>query len=55
MPHRLDDASFIRRQHAGPSLVDRGKPASKMHVLPNTNGPPLLIGVSAANTHDSYP
>lgn len=37
----------------GPSPVDRGKPGSKTHVLPDANGLPLLIGLSAANTHDS--
>src|SRR3954453_9693618 len=37
----------------GPSPVDRGKPGSKMHVLSDANGLPLLVGVSAANTHDS--
>jgi hypothetical protein len=33
--------------------VDRGKPGSKMHVLPDANGLPLVVGVSAGNTHDS--
>ena len=33
--------------------MDRGKPGSKMHVLSDANGLPLLVGVSAANTHDS--
>jgi hypothetical protein len=33
--------------------VDRGKPDSKTHVPSDANGLPLLVGVSAANTHDS--
>ncbi|OKJ18434.1 transposase [Streptomyces sp. CB02130] len=33
--------------------MDRGKPGSKMHVLSDANGLPLIVGVSAANTHDS--
>ena len=33
--------------------MDRGKPGSKMHILSDTNGLPLLVGVSAGNTHDS--
>lgn len=33
--------------------MDRGKPGSKMHVLPDANGLPLVVGVSAGNTHDS--
>ncbi len=33
--------------------MDRGKPGSKMHILSDANGLPLLVGVSAANTHDS--
>jgi transposase len=40
-------------EHTGPSPVDRGKPGSKMHVLSDANGLPLLVGVSAGNTHDS--
>ncbi|MFJ8637494.1 IS5 family transposase [Streptomyces sp. NPDC093568] len=52
--HRLDDAGLLERgEHTGPSPVDRGKPGSKMHILSDTNGLPLLVGVSAANTHDS--
>lgn len=38
---------------AGPSLVDRGKPDSRTHVLSDTDGLPLRVGLSAANTHDS--
>ena len=33
--------------------MDRGKPGSKMHVLSDANGLPLVVGVSAANVHDS--
>lgn len=33
--------------------MDRGKSGSKMHVLSDTNGLPLIVGVTAANTHDS--
>ena len=38
----------------GPNPVDRGKTGSKLHVLSDANGLPLLVGVSAANTHDSH-
>ncbi|CAL9590790.1 IS5 family transposase IS1647 [Streptomyces sp. enrichment culture] len=33
--------------------MDRGRPGSKMHVLSDANGLPLVVGVSAANVHDS--
>lgn len=33
--------------------MDRGRPGSKTHVLPDANGLPLVVGVSAANVHDS--
>jgi hypothetical protein len=33
--------------------VDRGKPVSKMHILSDANGLPLVVGLSAANVHDS--
>lgn len=33
--------------------MDRGKPGSKMHVLSDANGLPLLVGISAGNVHDS--
>lgn len=32
--------------------MDRGEPGSKMHVLPDANGLPLVVGVCAANVHD---
>ncbi|MGJ7417073.1 IS5 family transposase [Streptomyces cinereoruber] len=67
--HRLDDAGLLGLSRVvldsahvragkggeltGPSPVDRGKPGSKMHVLSDANGLPLVVGVSAANTHDS--
>ncbi|MFF4309692.1 IS5 family transposase [Streptomyces sp. NPDC001507] len=67
--HRLDDADLIDvsrvvldsahvrakkgGEHTGPSPVDRGKPGSKMHILSDANGLPLVVGVSAANVHDS--
>ncbi|MGX1025359.1 hypothetical protein RKD37_000207 [Streptomyces ambofaciens] len=30
-------------EHTGPSPVDRGKPGSKMHILSDANGLPLLV------------
>ncbi|WP_234363989.1 MULTISPECIES: IS5 family transposase [unclassified Streptomyces] len=67
--HRLDDAGLLDlsravlgsahirakkgREITGPSPVDRGKAGSKMHVLSDANGLPLIVRVSAANTHDS--
>lgn len=33
--------------------MDRGKAGSKLHVLTDAAGLPLVVGVSAANTHDS--
>ncbi|MFJ4671472.1 transposase [Kitasatospora purpeofusca] len=37
----------------GPSPVDRGKPGSRMHVLSDAGGLPLVVAVTAGNTHDS--
>ncbi|MGV9748072.1 IS5 family transposase [Rhodococcus zopfii] len=37
----------------GPSPVDRGKKGSKIHVLSDANGIPLVVDVSGANAHDS--
>jgi transposase len=34
--------------------VDRGKPGSKLHVLSDAAGLPLVVGVSAGNTHDLH-
>jgi len=36
----------------GPNPVDRGKKGSKIHVLADANGLPLVVGVSGANLHD---
>ncbi|GAA4996765.1 hypothetical protein GCM10023205_82530 [Yinghuangia aomiensis] len=36
----------------GPNPVDRGKPGSKLHVLSDAQGIPVVVGVSAANTND---
>ncbi len=33
--------------------MDRSKPGSKMHVLSDANGLPLLVGISAGDVHDS--
>lgn len=37
----------------GPNPVDRGKKGSKLHVLSEAQGLPLVVGVSGANLHDS--
>jgi transposase len=37
----------------GPNPVDRGKKGSKLHVLSDAAGLPLVVAVSAANLHDS--
>lgn len=37
----------------GPNPVDRGKPGSKIHAISDRSGLPIMVGVSAANTHDS--
>ncbi|MFC3978798.1 IS5 family transposase [Streptosporangium jomthongense] len=37
----------------GPSPVDRGRPGSTMHILSDASGLPLVVDVTAANTHDS--
>ena len=50
------DAASVRAKRGsltGPSPVDRGKNRSKIHVLSEAGGIPLVVGVSAANTHDS--
>ncbi|MGV9718850.1 MULTISPECIES: IS5 family transposase [Mycobacteriales] len=50
------DAASVRAKRGsltGPSPVDRGKKGSKIHVLSEAEGIPLVVGVSAANTHDS--
>ncbi|MFI9435767.1 MULTISPECIES: IS5 family transposase [Streptosporangium] len=51
------DSAHVRAkkggEHTGPSPVDRGKPGSKLHVLSDAAGLPLVVGLSAANVHDS--
>ncbi|WP_425957030.1 IS5 family transposase [Xylanimonas sp. McL0601] len=51
------DAASVRAKRGGsltgPSPVDRGKKGSKIHVITDANGLPLVVGVSAANLHDS--
>ncbi|GAA2983945.1 hypothetical protein Sfulv_19920 [Streptomyces fulvorobeus] len=37
----------------GPNPVDRGAKGSKLHVLSDAQGIPLVVGVSGANPHDS--
>ncbi len=37
----------------GPNPVDRGKTGSKIHVLTDAGGLPLVVAVSGANRHDS--
>ncbi|MFF9839230.1 IS5 family transposase [Streptomyces sp. NPDC013740] len=37
----------------GPNPVDRGKYGSKIHLITERTGPPLSVGISAANLHDS--
>ncbi|MEU7473786.1 IS5 family transposase [Streptomyces sp. NPDC044984] len=37
----------------GPNPVDRGKKGSKIHLITERTGLPLLIGISGANLHDS--
>ncbi|WAL69651.1 IS5 family transposase [Amycolatopsis cynarae] len=52
----LDGASVRAKKGGsltGPNPVDRGKPGSKIHVLPERGGLPISLAVSAANTHDS--
>ncbi|MFE7599883.1 IS5 family transposase, partial [Streptomyces sp. NPDC057494] len=36
----------------GPNPVDRGKAGSKLHVLTDAQGLPVVVGVSAANVND---
>lgn len=42
-----------RGELTGLNPVDRGRPGSKIHLLSDANGPPLVVGITAANTHDS--
>lgn len=34
--------------------MDRGEPGSKTHVLSDRSGLPLVVALSAGNTHDSH-
>ncbi|MDL4819312.1 IS5 family transposase [Actinomadura sp. OS1-43] len=51
------DAAAVRAKKGGtltsPNPVDRGKKGSKLHVLSDAAGLPLVVAVSAANVHDS--
>ncbi|MGK5544046.1 IS5 family transposase [Streptomyces sp. URMC 127] len=57
MTRAVLDSAHVRAKKGGeltgPSPVDRGKPGSRMHILSDANGLPLLVELSAANTHDS--
>ncbi|TDB87898.1 hypothetical protein E1264_13105 [Actinomadura sp. KC216] len=49
------DATAVRAQKGsmtGPNPVDRAKKGSKLHVLSDAEGLPLVVGISAANTAD---
>ncbi|WP_112104560.1 IS5 family transposase [Parafrankia sp. Ea1.12] len=50
------DAASLRAKKGsltGPNPVDRGKAGSKLHVLTDGAGLPLVVAVSTANLHDS--
>jgi hypothetical protein len=51
------DAASVRAKKGGsltgPNPVDRGKKGSKLHVLSEGQGLPLVVAVSGANLHDS--
>lgn len=51
------DAAHVRAKRGGsltgPSPVDRGKNGSKIHILSDADGIPLVTAVTSANTHDS--
>lgn len=42
---------FAKRN--GPNPVGRGKSGSKLHVLSEAQGVPLVVGTSGADTNDS--
>ncbi|AGS69885.1 transposase DDE domain protein [Streptomyces collinus Tu 365] len=42
-----------RGQLAGPNPTDRGIKGSKIHLIVDRRGPPLAVGISAANLHDN--
>ena len=37
----------------GPNPVDRGKYGSKIHLITERTGPPISVGISGANLHDT--
>ncbi|WP_435849074.1 IS5 family transposase [Streptomyces lavendulocolor] len=51
------DAASVRAKKGGsltgPNPVDRGKRGSKLHVLSEAQGLPLVVAASGANLHDS--
>ncbi len=48
-----EHAGVERGDLTGPNPVDRGKKGSKIHLITERTGPPLSIGISGANLHDS--
>ncbi|MGQ4439270.1 IS5 family transposase [Streptomyces violaceoruber] len=50
------DAASVRAKRrgalTGPNPVDRGKAGSKLHILTDAQGLPMVLGVSAANVND---
>lgn len=40
--------------YPGPSPADRGEPGSKMHVLSNRRGVPVVVAVPRGNEYDSH-
>ncbi|WP_112108773.1 IS5 family transposase, partial [Frankia sp. Ea1.12] len=50
----LRERASERGSLTGPSPVDRGKAGSKLHVLTDAAGLPLVVGVSGANLHDGH-
>lgn len=52
MDHRQRPGSQ-RGPFTGPNPTNGGKLGSKIHVICDRNGPPLSVGISGANLHDS--
>lgn len=54
----LLDTSHVRSKKGANTQVrvpwDRGKPGSKLHILSEAGGLPVVVGVPAGNTHDSH-
>nr|WP_240981943.1 MULTISPECIES: IS5 family transposase [unclassified Streptomyces] len=51
----IADAASVRAKRGpliGPNPVDRGKAGSKLHVLTDAQGLPVVVGMSAANVND---